>query len=383
MRTVRDLVKRCLMFMVMNIDGEGSSNAGAPSDSIAGTLANAFAGDSMDANLIPDPDKPSNAADNNGQGNNGGSNGTGTDGNPTPPIPQNTTTDMWMWNELKTRASSVDDQWDIPKEIATGKKEDGTDLSQAERFEMFTDSVMKLNAPKETDDFIQAYQAAKQGENFQLNSFIQEQQQKHAILNASDDVFLEAYLRSQKTEDGKAKHSDTDISDYISKLNSIEKSEKASALKTQLQAAQNAKVQEQINSNKERETAKLAEWENNRQLQLTQTLKSMASIKEIAGMPITESDLAEFEPIFDKMTQFNPKTGQLYMDEYLQSNNENVFKTLYLMHKADKGEIEKHVSNVKESIKEKILNRTGIIPNHQGGSAFGNSNQVPTDKSFV
>jgi hypothetical protein len=198
-----------------------------------------------------------------------------------------------------------------------------------------------------------------------------------------DNDFLFSYLSVQKDGDGKVMYTEDEINEYINKLNPIERKDKVEALKSNLRAAQQKELQAKNAEAEAKRQEAFNSWDKNRQEMIKDTVKKMSLSDNIAGIPLTQSDLEEFVPIFDKMTQFNKETGQLYMDDFLQSNNENVFTALYLLHKSKKGDIEKHLSNVKESFKESILEKTGVKPNISGGSsATASGETIPTSSSF-
>ena len=390
MRTIRDLVKRCLMPMKFSIDGDGSSGGGMGASAI--DLGGIDA--SMTAALAGDVtfDTDSMLGNNGGQAPDAGASGQQGAQDPAnggaaaaqqPADNNQNASDMWMWNELETRAKTNGTDWTVPEVIKTGKKEDGTELTQQDRFNMFVENLEKNKPQTQEDSFVAAYKAAKTNQDFDMNKFLQTEQQRQAIFSADDDTFLSAHLRSVKNADGTQKHAETDIEAYVQKLNSIEKSEKAEALRGQLrQSMEQENLAKASEANAQR-TKVLEDWNNSRQTMLEATITEMASVKEIAGIPLTESDMADFLPVFDKMTQYNEKTGELYMDEYLQSNNSNVFKMLYLLHKADKGEIEKHVTNVKETIKEGIFQKMGIKPNISGSNSGAGGSSAPTSQAYV
>jgi hypothetical protein len=244
--------------------------------------------------------------------------------------------------------------------------------------------LQKTATPSEEiqDPFIKAYNIRKQEEGFELSSFLEEERTKQTIMSLDDNTFLNAYLKSLKSEDGKIKHSDAEITEYINKLNPIEKAEKVKQLKSELQKAQDSVLTERETAIAKKQEEAFTAWETSRQKSIEETTMRMSQIKEVAGIPITESDLQEFIPKFDKLTQFNKETGRLYMDDYLQSNNDTVFKMLFLMHKAEKGEIDKHISTVKQTVKDTLFEKLGIKPNITGASSSSGGIEAPTSKAF-
>jgi len=84
----------------------------------------------------------------------------------------------------------------------------------------------------------------------------------------------------------------------------------------------------------------------------------------IGGIPHSEADRAEFQPIFEQASLINPKTGQPFVRELLADNN-TLYQALYLLHKANSGSI----SNFKEEYKADILKKTGLQKRVDGAAA--------------
>jgi hypothetical protein len=371
MRIFRHLVNRAFTpyFGIDGVDGSAGS-----ADGIEVSLQKAFAGD--DVPNIQDLDP----------GVAGATAIAPTSGEPaaqTQMDQQQSDSSNWFWDELSERKAADPLIFDIPEEISTGKKADGTELSRKERFDMFMEKLKPQTTQSEDEDeFISSYKKAKQSPDFNESKFLQEQHQKKAIFSLDDDTFLQAYLSAQKTEDGKQKHSEQNIKDYVAKLNPIEKAEKAEALKNQLKQSQATFEQKQQDvANQKREQA-FNEWESNRQKSIEDVVTKMSQVQNIGGIPVTESEIKEFVPVFDKLTQLNKETGRLYMDEYLQSNNDSVFKMLFLMHKAEKGEVNNYVSNVKQGLKEEVFQKLGIKPNVTGSSSTEAGSEIPSASAF-
>lgn len=268
------------------------------------------------------------------------------------------------WAEFKERVHTEDKPYELPKEILTGKKEDGTPLSKKEKFDILLDHIYKNTTfDNQDDEFIKSYRVARQDKDFDFNKFINETGQKNSVLNLEGKEFMTAMLKQEKNKDGGQKYTDKDIEDYIGKLTPIELDQKANELK----ASYKKQNEQFLNQQKESITAKQQEefnkWEANRKKEVEQVTKEFEKLDNIGGLPISEADRKIFNPIFDKLTQHNPETGQLFMDDYLQSDNKSLYKALYVLHKIDTDGISKYIGELKNNLKSETLKKLNIKPN--------------------
>lgn len=382
-RRFLDLQKYQRAFRVDGSDDGGAAGGGAPS--VEQTLSDVFAGKANSDVVIPEPGATGNS-DGDGAGAGGAGSSTpdaGAGGGASAGQPSN---NDWFFNEMKTRISTAEKPWEIPQELVTGKKADGTEMTAAERFEATLKHIYdNTEFDNDDDDFIASYRAEKTaaGDKFDLHSYIQKQNDNLNILKADDNTFYTKYLESFKKEDGTSQYSADQIKDHISKLDPISLAEKVTALKSAI-AEQNKQLTQKSNESiKQAEQAEYEKWETARKAEVSKVLADVKNtVKDIGGIPITEGDLKEFEPVFDRMTQRNPETGNLYMDDYLRSNNNQVFKMLYLMHLVDGGNMANYFSNYKEEVKQKLLDKTSISPNITHGLGVQGGVSMPKSTDF-
>ena len=374
----KSLFNRSILGGQRQYNGEEGGGGGTPA-SIESTLSDVFAGKANSDIEIPDPEKWQGDAGQGGNGSDAGDQGGGSAAS----APAN---NDWFFSEMKKRLSSTEKPWEIPTEITTGKTADGKELTAAEKF----DAVLKhiydnTTFDDDDDDFIKSYKAEKAtaGDKFDMKDFVTKQNDRLNILNSDNPTFMTKWLQSQKNEDGTQKHTDDQIQDYVSKLNSIELDEKVSALKQQIQEHNkqySQKSNEQIAQQREQE---FKAWDEKRVAEINKVINEVkTNVKDIGGIPVTESDIQEFQPVFDRMTTLNKETGNLYMDDYLQSSNLNVFKMLYLMHQVDSGGMANYFSNYKEDVKQALLKKASITPNITHGSEQGGIGKAPTSAAF-
>lgn len=361
-------------------EGQGGGG-GTAAPSIEQSLSNAFADKASSDVSLPEPE----AIAGTGQGASvqQATESTGT-GNGTEQQQTVSSTD-WLYNELSERLSNGDNKFELPEELKTGKTKEGKELSTKEKF----DSLLKIiydntNFDADDDEFTSAYKAEKasKGDKFSMDEFIQKHNDRINIMKADNPTFMTKWLQSQTKEDGSRKHSDQDITDYINKLNPIELEEKVSQLKSSIQKANSELANKNMGANKEEAERKFNEWDTRRKEEVNKVINSAKSWKDIGGIQLAEGDIETFSPVFEKMTSYNPQTGNLYMEDYLQSNNDNVFKALYLMHLADTGGMMKYMSDLKEDVKSKILSKTGIRPNLSSGGLNESFEKAPTASQF-
>lgn len=387
----KSLFNRSILGGQRQYNGEDQGGGGANTDapSIESTLSDVFAGKANSDVIIPEPDASIDDEGNAKLDDKGQpivKEVVDTAGKGTPSADATATDSNWFLAEMKTRLSSAEKPWEIPTEITTGKKADGTDMTPAEKFDAILKNIYdNTTFDDDDDDFIKSYKSEKAaaGDKFDEQAFITKQNDRVNILKADNPTFMTKWLQSQKNEDGTPKHSDDQIQDYVSKLNSIELDEKVATLKSQIQEHNkqySQKSNEEITKQREQQ---LQEWDTKRQAEIAKVINEVkTNVKEIGGIPVTESDIQEFQPVFERMTSLNKETGNLYMDDYLQSSNQNVFNMLYLMHKVDSGGMANYFSNYKEDVKQQLLKRASITPNISHGSEQVGAGTLPTSKSF-
>lgn len=357
-----DLENRFVLLQEEMPSDGGSSGGGA---SLESKLSDAFATGNSYEDLSPEVVMPEAVTAEDSKGPELGENNTQTTSTTT----TSTSNDSWIWDEVK---EVIGEEFVLPEGLEK--------LSSKEKFNVLKEYLGSKE--NDDDDFIQSYKEAKKAGIESPDDFIQMQMQEKAILNADDDSLLKYSFENAVDDKGNKKYKTEEIDEYIESLNAIQKTEKAKEIRKALLEERESQI-----SNKKQEIATqrdeaLKQWDTSRQENVAKTLEKFKDVKEVGGIPFTESDLQEFAPIFDKLTQYNPQTGRLYVDDYLQSDNDRIFKMMYLLHKSDKGEISKHISDVKESIKADVLKKMNITPNIQTQTSFSNSERVPNASDF-
>jgi hypothetical protein len=288
------------------------------------------------------------------------------------------------WKKLKSKLHTDDKPWDIPEEIKTGKKSDGTPITEDDKFEILLDTIYKnteFNNQEEEDDFVKEYKTNKKNPDFDMKKWMDSKKSSLDIMSLNGKDFLKTIYANQKDETGKLKYSESDIETYLNKLSAIEMDKEVTNYKYSIQQRNKDYEQQQLSQQTEKQKKELEDWDKKRNLQVQKVINEMNKVKDIGGVPITESERKEFNTVFDNLTKYNPETGTTKMQEFLQSNETNLYKMMFLLHKVDSGSMKKYISEVKEGNKEKILEKLDIKPNIQqsANNGFANSFPLPGD----
>ncbi len=293
------------------------------------------------------------------------------------------------WNVFKSKIQSDNNEWDYPEEIKTGKNKEGNPLTADEKFDLLLQTIYKYTKVNEDDtnsddDFIKEYKEQKTKEGFDFEKFIDSKKTQDNILKLEGKDFLVNYYSNIKNEDGTSKYSKDDLEDYISKLNKIQLEKEVEQLKSNYVKTKQENIIKQEQEKQQKIKQQFDNWENDRKTKVNKICKMVSSLDKIGEIPFSESDKQEFNAIFDKLTQYNDKTGNTYLSDYLQSDETRLYKMLYLAHKIDSGEMSKHFSNIGIKIKEDILDKLGIKPNIQQNSNIQLGNPVlPGKGAFI
>jgi len=293
------------------------------------------------------------------------------------------------WNVFKSKIQSENYEWDYPEEIKTGKNKEGNPLTADEKFDILLQTIYNHTKVNEDDnngddEFIKEYKSQKTKEGFDFEKFIESKKSQDNILKLEGKEFLVNYYSNIKNEDGTSKYSKDDIEDYISKLNKIQLEKEVEQLKGNYIKTKQENITRQEEENKQKVKQQFEKWENDRKTKVNKITKMVSNLDKIGEIPFSESDKQEFNAIFDKFTQYNDKTGNTYLSDYLQSDETRLYKMLYLAHKIDSGEMSKHFSNIGIKIKEDILDKLGIKPNIQQNSNIQLGNPtLPGKGAFV
>jgi len=89
-------------------------------------------------------------------------------------------------------------------------------------------------------------------------------------------------------------------------------------------------------------------------------------MKEIFGIPITPSDKKVIDESFKEWTKVNKETGTSKIEEALQSDDDLLYKVVAIITQGELG-LKGKISDLKESIKDSVIEKLGIKPENTGG----------------
>lgn len=297
-----------------------------------------------------------------------------------PPVitPANQRQMNFLWDKLK---KDIGDEYVLPDVVTKGKKDDGTDLSFEEEYEIFRTEQLR-NTDFGDDDFVQEYREAKKTPDFDRTKFIQQRATSPDTLD--DDSFLFAAYKAQygKTDKNPSGWDDNQIKSEVGKMSLIAKKQERtnieSVIKTNI-----AKKNEVIATQRETEFNASVEKANifNNTL-VSSYLKSINGKNTIEGMEFGEADINDYYKSVPEMMKVNIITekdgskravtmAQQILEKVL-ATDEGALSLLPYLYMIDKNKIKGYSSFLKESVKKELEKKLGIKPDDTpGGSTEG------------
>ena len=269
------------------------------------------------------------------------------------------------WQKLQKDVTAHIPDYKLPEVLVTRKKEDGTDLTLDEEFDLLRQEILSFTEdPIGDDPLIQSYLAAKSGENFNEAQWIADQAKNYQFLTApSKDIVLEAFRITNERE--KKGWTEENIKSFVESMNPIQLEVQADAIRNSYRANL-SEIQKQSDAAKAQQFQKLVETKTQENLSLAkEVLAEVSKVNSFGGVPHGQAEIQEFQPIYEKLVTVNPETGNAFALDLLM-DNQNLYKALYLLHATDKGLI----ANFKEEFKAEVLNKLDVSKkSSQGGAA--------------
>ena len=103
----------------------------------------------------------------------------------------------------------------------TGKKEDGTPLTDEDKFDILVNTIYentKVNEP----EFVKRYKEAYQVDGFDHNKFLKDNLSEARNFELPSKEYIQLKYKSVKNEDGSRKYSDEQIDQYFQNKTEIE-----------------------------------------------------------------------------------------------------------------------------------------------------------------
>ena len=277
----------------------------------------------------------------------------------------------WFLSSLESELSEEGNEFKLPDEIRTGKTADGKELSQKERFDMLI-NIMKeegsddasASAADIDDPFIKNYLDAKADPNFNQVEWLKNQRHNAEQLDLPSRELMEQTLRAEKGLDGNQRYTDEEIAKYLDGKSQIDIDKEADVVRGRIKT-EFEQQQQTIKTQREQEYQNaLKEWETNRDKRLGDLTAEMSTLNDIGGIPFSKADQEEYNVVFKELMEVNPKTGQPKIHDIL-ADDKNLYKAIYLLHKADKGQIRSFIGEVKNEVHKKVLSKTSIEPSRR------------------
>lgn len=288
----------------------------------------------------------------------------------------------WFADELQNRIKVINKDFALPEELTIGKTKDGKELTQQERFDKALEIIYQNTKydggnqlPEDINDpFILKYLADKKNtKDFDFNTWIKGYSDKRSILNVQDNKeFYSKYLKSKN-------YSDEAISNHLEKINEIDLDEKANAIRANLKSQFDKEDADLKNSVQFQQPVDINAIKQTVSTQVKSVLDKAANFTsdDFGGLPYSKTDYEEFKPKFEELMTINEKTGLTKADEYFLSDNNILYKALYLLSLTDSDKMKNYVSSIKEENKQAVLKKLRLKPDGKG--SFVSTGITPPD----
>jgi len=290
-----------------------------------------------------------------------------------PPPPPVTGLDIaGMAGILKTRVSNSDFQYEIPKTILTGQKEDGTKLTSEELFDEFRAEVYKFTDFGD-DAVMEEYREAKKDPNFSQEKFFQSKTLQTGFFGLDDDT--KVFLGTKATIGDKM--SDDEIKTYVKEMDKVEKIQKAKQY-TESYAANLRKQQD----------AAIQEHKANNQKVITQTREAdskklellfgkLSTVDNIGGLPHGKAEQEAFKEAFKELYDIDAETGNRRYEKLFEENPENLYNALLFLSMVKNGDVKNFISKFKTSFVGATFDKLGTGQRSNDGSVIEKTPPTP------
>ena len=273
------------------------------------------------------------------------------------------------WRMLAEELHSEENPYTPPAEVVSGKKADGTELTEKERWNMLVKEIRDKTAPNpmfSDDPMMLRYRVNRMKEDFDPVTFFEQERRTHELLRLpAKDYMTEALKASNK-------YTEEQITDYVSKLNQVDLEEKVKGMKAAYVNALNERDKEereailgQMNS-RSVDSFKAEEAEN--QTIIKSFIDKNINNSKFHGIELSEADSVQFYKELPDLIKRDPETRINKFDAYLQSN-EAYLNLLPIVWAAMNGKLPAVISEMKEGLKAEIEKKAGITGHVAGGGS--------------
>ena len=284
--------------------------------------------------------------------------------------------DGYAWQNLK---EELGEEYNVPEEILTGKKKDGTELSKKERYDILVHEIQANSEPDQpgfntNDPFLARYQVASLQKDFNPVDFMRQEAETINYLNMPAREYYEAVLKSEIDETTKQrKYTDEAIKAHLDGMNPIQIEEKVGVMKQNYVAYLKQRDAELIKSIHGNVTSKFDTDEAENQKYITSYIDQNKSNRNFLGIELSEADHVEFLKELPEYIKRDKQTGHNRFEKDMLSN-EAFSELMPLLWLRSKGKLKTYLSLIKEQTKEKIEGKLGDgQQNLSGNSGAGDA----------
>jgi len=266
------------------------------------------------------------------------------------------------WKGLAETYKGEDGKYELPKEILTGKKESGEDLTEAERYKMLQDHIIANNPPVIRDPFIVEYLEESQKKDFDRSKFLQTKQKESNVMNLPAKDFLKEVYKSH-AQANKLEWSDDMVQSKLDKMDDIDAEFEANKFKSNMQNVQSNREYNINEQNKVRMNADLETAQAETEVLLNTYIDENKEKTNIGGFEFGESDRQEYIEFLPEFTKkevlevdgrpYIASKADVVLNEIFQNPKQslNILSYLYLVHK---GKIDGFNADALEAKKEDL-----------------------------
>lgn len=281
------------------------------------------------------------------------------------------TTSSDVFGYFLSQVKEKQPDYKLPDEIAQG--------TPAQKLSFLAEVFSKL--PERNDPFIKEYMEAKAAGKTSTD-FIKERQQQVNILELPSKDFMIQHLtrKNGRTEENPNGWTPETIRDHVENMNPIDLDLKADELKQTTRTELQTQQQNTQTKAKQEYQSRIQKVNQETMKQADELFGIMKAQTNIGGIPHTDSDQVEFKEVFKQATEINPETGESRLKD-LFSDDQALYKALYLLHKANNGEIDKWMATFRQDYKEKLKDKLRVNQSTQTGQTAYKA--IPSPADFV
>jgi len=269
------------------------------------------------------------------------------------------------WEGLKTKGVKIPENY-LKGEFGEGKTE----------FDALQEVILESNKPAVTtgDPFLDAYNATSPDKR---EEFVQNYNSIAQVATMDTDAGLKFIYQQQKNEAGERIYTDEDIDQDLTSRSKIAKDREWNDIKSGLKQRQEEALKTPEPTAAEIETAIAAANARRTEL-MAPILIADEALTEVYGVPYTPEMKAEFKDTFTKMNTINPKTGNAYLYDFLQDDN-NLTDVMRAVSLHKNNSLKTYLSNFKEDFKDDTFQKLDVNQKPKSGSGQFAVAQNPDD----